>query len=782
MVKNTVLYFLVAAMCGLTIAQSAPTESGMVKKLPAESRKSFQDDQASRHVFVDKDWFNWGASVIKGQDGKYHMFYARWPKKLKFTAWLTHSEVAHAVSDHPEGPYHYVETVIKARGPGYWDQVTAHNPKIKYFDGKYYLYYISAKGSYSQEELVEIAATGYSHKEWMTLRNSQRTGVAVADKLSGPWKRLDKPIVEPAGPITKLTVNPAITRGPDGTYFMIVKGDKPGSRQRNQALATAKSPTGPFEIYPKPVIDSFDTEDASMWYDKRQQRFYAVFHAHTHIGIITSKDGYNWGKADPYTMSPKQVQFDNGETLKLQRMERPFVMLDDDGKPAMLFVSARQGNTSMNLQLPLAWPAEKNGADLAAKTVDTTALKRWQDMRFGMFIHWGPVSLTGHEIGWSRGSQTPIDEYDQLYKRFNPTKFDADKWVQVAKEAGMKYLVITSKHHDGFCLWPSEYTDYDIANTPFKRDILKELSDACKKHGILFCVYYSVCDWWHPDYPLGSPAGKSKKPKPSMDRYYAYMKNQTKELIDSYGPLGLIWFDGEWESPWTRDYGNELYTFLKQAQPTLIINNRVSKGRHGMAGTTKQSNLNAGDFDTPEQRIGGFNRERPWETCMTICQQWAWKPNDKMKSLKQCIRTLLQTAGGDGNLLFNVGPMPDGRIEPRQVERLKEMGAWLEAYGDTVYGTRGGPFKPGKWGASTCRGNKIYLFIMDWPKEGPLSLGTLSMKVSKAVARNGGSVRIEQTDSGLEVSVSPEHRNPVATVIELTVDGQAFEIQPVDVP
>ena len=210
----------------------------------------------------------------------------------------------------------------------------------------------------------------------------------------------------------------------------------------------------------------------------------------------------------------------------------------------------------------------------------------WREARFGMFVHWGPVSLKGTEIGWSRGAQVPAEEYDQLYKQFNPQKFDADQWVAVAKAAGMRYLVFTSKHHDGFCMWDSEFTDYDIMATPFARDVLRELADACRRHGIRFCTYHSICDWRHPDYPLGSPGGRVKKPSPNMPRYNGYLKNQTKEILEKYGPLGVMWFDGEWEAPWTREHGNELYRELLELQPSLIINNRVSKGREGMAGTT----------------------------------------------------------------------------------------------------------------------------------------------------------------------------------------------------
>lgn len=414
-------------------------------------------------------------------------------------------------------------------------------------------------------------------------------------------------------------------------------------------------------------------------------------------------------------------------------------------------------------------------------TAPPESLAKWQAMRFGLFIHWGPVSIKGTEIGWSRGAQVPTEEYDALYKQFNPTKFNADEWVSIAKEAGMKYLVITSKHHDGFCIWDSEFTDYDIMSTPFKRDILKELSEACRRQGIVFCTYHSICDWYHPDYPLGSPGGRTKKPNPNMERYVQYLHNQTAEIIRKYGPLGVMWFDGEWEEPWNHSHGLALYKHIRTLQPDILINNRVDKGRRGMEGSTEGPAF-VGDFDTPEQRVGTFNRERPWETCMTICRQWAWKPNDELKTLSQCLQILLRTVGGDGNLLLNVGPMPDGQIEPRQVERLKEIGAWLKKYGDGVYGTRGGPFKPGPWGASTCKENKIYVFVFNWPADGPLVLPAINQKIVSAVARTGGDVRVEQSNTQITVALPPDQRDPLVTVVEFTVSGKAFDIPPAAVP
>ena len=424
-------------------------------------------------------------------------------------------------------------------------------------------------------------------------------------------------------------------------------------------------------------------------------------------------------------------------------------------------------------------PATAAQAEPVAPTALSDALTRWQDMRFGMFVHWGPVSLTGREIGWSRGSPTPVEEYDRLYETFNPTLFNADEWVRVARAAGMKYLVFTTKHHDGFSMWDTRQSPYSIQRSPIRRDVVRELADACRRGGLMFGAYYSILDWYHPDYPLGSPAGKAKKPAADMDRYTTFLKNQVGELVRGYGPLGVIWFDGEWEEPWTEARGSDLYAFLRNLQPSLIINNRVSKARKGMAGTSAPEQF-SGDYDTPEQRIGGFNMGRPWETCMTICQQWAWKPDDRMKSFDESIRTLVATAGGNGNLLFNVGPMPDGRIEPRQVARLAEMGAWLDLNGEAIYGTRGGPFMPGAWGASTRRDNRIYVHAFEW-NDDTLRLPALPAKVIAARRLAGGPVELVQDASGITLRVPRARQDPVDTLVVLEIDRPAMALAPVPV-
>jgi alpha-L-fucosidase len=387
-------------------------------------------------------------------------------------------------------------------------------------------------------------------------------------------------------------------------------------------------------------------------------------------------------------------------------------------------------------------------------------MQAWRELKFGLFIHWGPVSLKGTEIGWSRGGERrgqggkgeiPVEEYDNLYKRFNPVKFNADEWVQVAKDAGMKYLVFTSKHHDGFSMFDSKHTDYKITNSPFKRDIVKELADACHKAGLKLGYYYSPVDWYHPDYRTENHA-----------RYIEFLHGQIRELCTNYGRLDIMWFDGLGGS--AKDWDSEnMFKMIRKLQPHIIINNRAGL---------------PADHDTPEQRIGKFQHDRAWETCMTICRQWAWKPDDQMKSFKQCIQTLVSVVGGDGNLLFNVGPMPDGRIEPRQVDRLKEMGQWLKKCGESIYSTRGGPFKAGPWGASTYKGNTVYLHIFNWDND-TIILPTIPKKIITNSVLTGGNATVKQTEEAIEISVPKAYQQEIDTIIKLQLDGPAGEIAPV---
>lgn len=403
----------------------------------------------------------------------------------------------------------------------------------------------------------------------------------------------------------------------------------------------------------------------------------------------------------------------------------------------------------------------------------------WRDAKFGLFIHWGPVSLQGVEIGWGRKAPRTYDinghtgrgsdpDYDKLYKQFNPVKFNAAEWVKIAQDAGMKYLVLVCKHHDGFSMFHTKHSDYSIANSPFKRDVVKELAEACHKAGLRFGVYYSQRDWYHPDYLVGDNRN-----------YNDFYQEQVRELLTHYGKVDILWFDhvaGFW-SDYTYD---QLYPMIYKLQPDILINDRGAKFC-GKGRDKRESTLNPlpesrearkivnGDFYTPEQRIGGMDLKRDWESCITICHQWAWKPDDKMKSLSECLRTLVTCASGGGNLLFNVGPMPTGEIEPRQVERLREMGAWLRKYGQSIHGTRGGPYRNGRWGGATRKDETVWLHVFEWNGE-TLRLPALPAKVTGIRALTGGTAAFQQTTAGLDVKLPKADQDPINTIIELTLD------------
>jgi alpha-L-fucosidase len=397
---------------------------------------------------------------------------------------------------------------------------------------------------------------------------------------------------------------------------------------------------------------------------------------------------------------------------------------------------------------------------------DPAAVARWQALRFGMFIHWGPVSLTAREISWSRGQETPVDVYDNLYQQFNPTNFNARQWVAVAKAAGMKYIVLTTKHHDGFCLWHTQQTGYNIMNSPFHRDVVKELAAACKKQGIAFGTYYSVCDWHHPDFPLTSPGGNTKREKSDIDSYNRYLLAQITELITFYGPLITLWNDVPQEF---KGRGANTIKLARSLQPDILVNDRTGDG---------------GDYDTPEQVIGGFQMNRPWESCMTISKsgQWAWGgAQDGVKPLAACLEMIIRCAGGDGNVLLNVGPRPDGVIDPEQVNRLKEIGAWLAKNGRSIYGTRGGPWKPTRSIASTRKGNTVFIHVMR-SEDGRVELPAIPAKIKSASLLGGAKVQFSQKDGNLLVMIPPSSLDPIDTIVRLQLKGSALDIPVLESP
>lgn len=420
----------------------------------------------------------------------------------------------------------------------------------------------------------------------------------------------------------------------------------------------------------------------------------------------------------------------------------------------------------------------------------------WREARFGMFIHWGLYAVPAGEWGgkniggageWILNSaQIKVADYEPLIKQFNPVRYDPKEWVRIAKDAGMKYIVITSKHHEGWGLFDSKFSDWDVMSTPYKKDLLKQLAEACKEAGIVLCFYHSIMDWHHPDYLPRRAWDPRPEVKAEFNRYVTFMKNQLKELLTNYGKIGILWFDGEWEHTWTHERGVDLYRYVRSLQPDIIVNNRVDTYRSGMAGLSS-SDQAVGDYGTPEQEIPGNGLPGvDWESCMTMNDTWGFHKNDhNWKSAEKLIQNLVDCASKGGNYLLNVGPTALGEIPLPSVERLRAVGAWLRVNGEAIYGTQAGPFvKPLPWGRVTQRPGKLYLHVFD-PKVSEIDLPGLQAKI-KSVRELGGSggavsyrqdgdiVRVQVMPSGIAGQLAP--LGPKVLVMEVTGPASAVPI------
>jgi alpha-L-fucosidase len=416
----------------------------------------------------------------------------------------------------------------------------------------------------------------------------------------------------------------------------------------------------------------------------------------------------------------------------------------------------------------------------------------WREARFGLFIHWGLYAVPAGEWGgrtdhgeWIRDTaRIPLEQYEGLRARFNPVKFDARAWARLARAAGMRYIVVTSKHHDGFCLFDSAETDWDVMSTPFGRDILRELAAACRDEGLAVCWYYSIMDWHHPDYTPRRPWEAASRPEPpdagaAMDRYVSYMRRQLRELLTNYGPIGVLWFDGQWEGTWTHERGADLDDYVRSIQPSIIVNNRVDKGG-GAHGMTRGAEYR-GDFGTPEQEIPPTGLPGvDWETCMTMNDHWGYNRHDtNYKSVADLLRKLADIASKGGNFLLNVGPTAEGEIPPQSVERLEGIGAWMAVNGESIHGTLAGPFPSLAWGRCTQRaapggGTRLYLHVFEWPPDGRLVVPGIFNDPRRAwmlADPSATGLAVEREGDSLVVALPPAAPDAVNSVVVLEVEG-----------
>ena len=436
--------------------------------------------------------------------------------------------------------------------------------------------------------------------------------------------------------------------------------------------------------------------------------------------------------------------------------------------------------------LTLSAPGQTRPATGTAEPKDAR-LAAWREARFGLFIHWGLYSILGRGEWVQWNEQIPVDEYAKLAAQFHPANFDANAWVAVAKSAGMKYMVLTTRHHDGFALFDDPGNDFTSVQTAARRDFVADYVKAARNGGMLVGLYYSPLDWRFPGFFF--PDLQLQNAETMRDQYH----RQMRELLSNYGKIDILFFDGgeqnwlgfggqwgpaaQWQKrPAGQAYqgrfnwqSDQVYAMLRKLQPDVVINGRADMPE---------------DFHSREgdSALGNFDADHPWELCTTLAGgAWGWKTNAAIKPLRDCILLLVKAAGRDGNFILNVGPRPDGLIDPPQAQRLKEIGDWLVKFGNSIYGTRGGPFLPGAYGVSTYRDKRVYVHVLNWPEGGKLALPALPAKIIGASLLGGGAVSFSQSEQRVEISVPAAGQDSLDTIVVLELEQPANGLKPIPV-
>ena len=705
-------------------SHAAPTRPQPIE--PVSPPVAFRDRLLPAPVnggFRQPGYWVWCGTVVKGDDGRYHHFASRWPHSFSFSPhWLTSSEVVHSVSDTPEGPYTFSDVALPPRGDKFWDGKMTHNPVVRKIGDKYAIYYTGTtyKGPMPTPE---NPATETSPVE-LEAHHGERIGIAIADSPSGPWHRLDHPILDVRSNSWEqyLVSNPSPLVMTDNSILLYYKGVE---QLRKHAIGVARAATfeGPYErLSDKPFDVGVGAEDPTMWFENG--RYHALMldtdrlFSDKEIYYATSTNGLNW-ETDPNPVAvTKNYAWSDGVGRRMNSTERPQILVQNGVATHLFLATGATVNgqrETWNQIIPLK--PESAVADRVAW---------WREARFGMFIHWGLYAVPSgtwngkptHHENYANPycehimflEKIPLAEYGQLANQFNPTSFDARAIVAAAKAAGMKYIVFTAKHHDGFAMYHSKVSPYNVVDaTPWKRDPLHELADACREAGVKLGIYYSLGrDWENPYAYNESKSNTWDFPNAKPADYARYIKEKVKpqltELLTNYGPIAVVWFDSPEQT--ARKQSIELELLVRRLQPDAVVNTRIGN--------------NVGDYDEiadnqiPEKRTG-----RGFETPATMAESWGYSKLDTQpfwKSPTRLIRQLIDIASKGGNYLLNIGPDEKGAIPAPSVERLDAFSRWMRLYGESIYGTSASTLRQPDWGRFTQRGNTLYAHVFEWPE------------------------------------------------------------------
>lgn len=432
--------------------------------------------------------------------------------------------------------------------------------------------------------------------------------------------------------------------------------------------------------------------------------------------------------------------------------------------------------------LAFLWMGSSYAQTYVPTQANLEAREQFQDAKFGLFIHWGVFSIMGHAEWVMNNENIPVKDYTKLMNFFNPTQFDAHAWVSMAKNAGMKYITLITRHHDGFSMWDTKYSDFNIMNTPYHKDVVKMIVDECHKQHMKIFLYYSLLDWRRDDYSWWTGRtgkGTGRTVKGNWGDYVSFMKNQLTELLTNYGKIDGIWFDGYWDqngpknaigqSPKVDWHTSEIYQLIHQLQPWCLIGNN-----HHMAPMDGED-FQMFEKDLPGQNKSGFSTGKvsdqlPLETCETMNKSWGFSiKDDNYKSVPQLIHYLVNAAGRNANFLLNVGPQPNGVIQQEFQDTLKEVGKWMEKYGESIYGTRGNVIQPQDWGVVTAKNHTLYVHLLD-SSQTSINIEGVSAKIKSCIVMGTTiPVKFKQKKTNATLYLDGVPKNNIDTIIQLTL-------------